>query len=64
MRRLLLFLLFMLTTGAIAVFSVQNATAVSLRFLVWQSIQLPLGVLLVLVALLALWIPYIASAGR
>ncbi|MCH9056545.1 DUF1049 domain-containing protein [Parathermosynechococcus lividus] len=64
MRRLLLFLLFMVTTGAIAVFSVQNATAVSLRFLAWQSIQLPLGVLLVLVALLALWIPYIASAGR
>ncbi|WP_448524664.1 DUF1049 domain-containing protein [Parathermosynechococcus lividus] len=64
MRRLLLFLLFMVTTGAIAVFSVQNATAVSLRFLAWQSIQLPLGVLLVLVAILALWIPYIASAGR
>ncbi|ATS17920.1 lipopolysaccharide assembly protein LapA domain-containing protein [Synechococcus sp. PCC 6717] len=64
MRRLLLFLLFMVTTGAIAVFSVQNATAVSLRFLAWQSIQLPLGVLLVLVAVLALWIPYIASAGR
>lgn len=64
MRRLLLFLLFMMSSGAIALFSVQNATAVSLRFLAWQSIQLPVGVLLVLVAMLALWIPYLGSAGR
>ncbi|XFA72943.1 hypothetical protein RYO59_001177 [Thermosynechococcaceae cyanobacterium Okahandja] len=64
MRRLLLFLLFMLSTAAIALFSVQNATAVSLRFLAWQSIPLPLGLLLVLVAILAMWIPYWASAGR
>ncbi len=64
MQRLLLFLLFTLSMGAIALFSVQNATAVSLRFLVWQSIQLPLGLLLILVAALALWVPYVAGSGR
>ncbi len=32
--------------AAIAILSVQNATAVSLQFLTFQSIQLPVGVLL------------------
>ena len=32
--------------GAIAIFSIQNITAVSLKFLFWESIQLPIGVLL------------------
>ncbi len=32
--------------SAIAVFSIQNITQVSLRFLVFESIQLPVGVLL------------------
>ncbi|MDJ0601271.1 MAG: LapA family protein [Crocosphaera sp.] len=32
--------------GAIAVFSIQNITAVSLKFLLWESIKLPIGVLL------------------
>ncbi|MGK7883698.1 MAG: lipopolysaccharide assembly protein LapA domain-containing protein [Crocosphaera sp.] len=32
--------------GAIAIFSIQNVTAVSLKFLFWESIQLPIGVLL------------------
>ncbi|MEA5509991.1 LapA family protein [Crocosphaera sp. UHCC 0190] len=32
--------------GAIAIFSIQNITAVSLTFLLWQSIKLPIGVLL------------------
>jgi uncharacterized integral membrane protein len=32
--------------GAIAILSVQNATLVSLRFLGWQSINLPFGVVL------------------
>ncbi len=32
--------------GAIAIFSIQNITAVSLKFLVWESIKLPIGVLL------------------
>ncbi|ACB50167.1 conserved hypothetical protein [Crocosphaera subtropica ATCC 51142] len=32
--------------GAIAIFSIQNITAVSLNFLLWESIKLPIGVLL------------------
>ena len=32
--------------GAIAVFSIQNIQLVSLKFLIWQSIQFPIGVLL------------------
>jgi uncharacterized integral membrane protein len=32
--------------GAIAIFSIQNIQPVSLKFLSWQSIQLPSGVLL------------------
>nr|WP_238718039.1 LapA family protein [Petrachloros mirabilis] len=31
---------------AIAVLSVQNATAVSVRFLLWRSVPLPVGVIL------------------
>lgn len=32
--------------GAIAILSIQNITAVSLKFLAWTSIELPVGVLL------------------
>lgn len=32
--------------GAIAVFAIQNIQSVSLKFLIWQSIQVPIGVLL------------------
>jgi lipopolysaccharide assembly protein A len=32
--------------GAIAVFSIQNIQNVSLQFLIWRSINLPIGVLL------------------
>lgn len=32
--------------GMVAIFSIQNITAVSLKFLLWQSIQLPVGILL------------------
>ncbi len=32
--------------SAIALFSIQNIQAVSLRFFTWESIQLPIGVLL------------------
>ena len=32
--------------SAIAVFSIQNIEAVSLKFLFWESIQFPIGVLL------------------
>jgi uncharacterized integral membrane protein len=34
------------SVAAIAILSVQNATAISLKFLVFQSIQLPIGVVL------------------
>ncbi|MFN4279444.1 lipopolysaccharide assembly protein LapA domain-containing protein [Thermosynechococcus sp.] len=64
MRRFLLFLGWMTGSGAIALFSVQNAQAVSLRFLSWQSIQMPLGFLLVFVAAIALWVPYLARPLR
>ena len=33
-------------TAAIAIFSVQNATAVSIQFLFFRSIELPLGIVL------------------
>ncbi|MEL4894834.1 LapA family protein [Crocosphaera sp. Alani8] len=32
--------------GAIAIFSIQNVITVSLKFLFWESIKLPVGVLL------------------
>lgn len=54
----------MISSGAIALFSVQNAKAVSLRFLLWESIQMPLGLLLVFVAAIALWVPYLARPLR
>lgn len=43
---LMIALLIAFWLGAIAIFSIQNVTAVSLNFLFWQSIQLPVGVLL------------------
>ncbi|HEY9808937.1 MAG TPA: lipopolysaccharide assembly protein LapA domain-containing protein [Halomicronema sp.] len=35
---------------AIAILSVQNATVVSLKFLSWQSIQMPVGIVLAMSA--------------
>ena len=35
---------------AIAIFSIQNIQLVSVKFFVWQSIQLPVGVLLAICA--------------
>lgn len=32
--------------SAIAVFAIQNVQTVSLKFLIWQSIQFPIGVIL------------------
>ncbi|ACK65402.1 conserved hypothetical protein [Rippkaea orientalis PCC 8801] len=32
--------------GAIAIFSIQNITAISLQFLAWESIKIPVGILL------------------
>jgi uncharacterized integral membrane protein len=43
------FIIYMILSGwlvAIAILSVQNATAIQLRFLLFQSIRLPSGVLL------------------
>ncbi len=36
--------------SAIAIFSIQNIQLVSIKFLVWQSIQIPVGVLLAICA--------------
>ncbi|MDJ0897638.1 MAG: LapA family protein [Xenococcus sp. MO_188.B8] len=36
--------------SAIAIFSIQNIQLVSIKFLVWQSIQMPVGVLLAICA--------------
>ncbi len=46
LTNLIIALLLAFWLGAIAVFSIQNITAVSLKFLVWESIKLPIGVLL------------------
>jgi uncharacterized integral membrane protein len=46
LRSLLLALIPALWIAAIAILSVQNATPVSLRFLWFQSVELPLGVVL------------------
>ena len=46
MINLLLSLLLAGWVGAIAILAVQNATPVSLKFLQFQSIQMPVGVLL------------------
>lgn len=36
--------------SAIAIFSIQNIQPVSVKFFVWQSIQIPVGVLLAICA--------------
>jgi lipopolysaccharide assembly protein A len=50
---------------AIALLSVQNATIVSLKFLVWQSIELPWGLILAggvgIGFLLGGWLSYLSS---
>jgi uncharacterized integral membrane protein len=52
----------------IALISVQNATPVSLRFLSWQSIQLPMGLVLAFSAALGMAIAALPlwsmSSGR
>ena len=45
---LLLSLLLSLGIAIAAILSVQNATAVSLKFLLWNSVQMPVGILLAL----------------
>jgi uncharacterized integral membrane protein len=44
--KVLAFLIIGLTILGAALFSVQNAVAVSIQFLSWRSIQLPLGFIL------------------
>jgi lipopolysaccharide assembly protein A len=46
LANLLISIILAIWIGAIAIFSIQNIDAVSLRFLTFQSIQLPVGVLL------------------
>jgi len=46
MITLLICLILASWTAAIAIFSVQNATAVSIQFLFFRSIELPLGIVL------------------
>lgn len=46
MPNLLTSLAVALWMAAIAILSVQNAESVSLRFLGWQSIQMPVGIVL------------------
>jgi uncharacterized integral membrane protein len=41
--KILAFILIGIITASAALFSVQNASAVSIQFLTWHSIQLPLG---------------------
>jgi uncharacterized integral membrane protein len=46
--KILAFIVMSLIIAGVALFSVQNASAVSLQFLAWRSIELPLGFLLCL----------------
>lgn len=48
LTNLLISLIIAAWLGAIAVFSIQNIQPISLQFLVFNSIELPLGVLLAL----------------
>lgn len=43
-------LILALWVSAIAIFSIQNIQSVSIKFIVWQSIQIPVGVLLTICA--------------
>ena len=43
-------LILALWVSAIAIFSIQNIQSVSIKFIFWQSIQIPVGVLLTICA--------------
>ena len=43
-------LILALWVSAIAIFSIQNIQSVAIKFIVWQSIQIPVGVLLTICA--------------
>jgi uncharacterized integral membrane protein len=51
---LLINLLLAIWVGVIALISVQNATPVALKFIVFESIQMPVGVVLGLSAILGI----------
>ncbi len=51
---LLINLLLAIWIGAIAMISVQNATPVALKFIVFESIQMPVGVVLAFSAILGI----------
>jgi len=53
-RHLSLTLLLSVWISAIAILSVQNATPVSLKFLLFESVQIPVGILLAFSASLGL----------
>lgn len=46
LTNLILAILIAFWISVVAIFSIQNITQVSLNFLIWQSITLPIGVLL------------------
>lgn len=71
MARLLLAVIPALWVAAIAIVAVQNATPVSLRLLMLQSIEIPFGVLLafgaaggMVAAAIGLWLLGLAPAKR
>ncbi len=51
---LLINLLLAIWIGVVAMISVQNATPVALKFIVFESIQMPVGVVLALSAILGI----------
>ncbi|MDJ1175099.1 lipopolysaccharide assembly protein LapA domain-containing protein [Roseofilum capinflatum] len=53
-RHLSLSLLLSIWISAIAILSVQNATPISLKFLLFESVQIPIGILLAFSASLGL----------
>jgi uncharacterized integral membrane protein len=63
MMRVFAFILIGLTIIGAALFSVQNAASVSIQFLAWRSLELPLGLVLsvcfTLGLLLAVLVPFI-----
>ncbi|MEN9216493.1 MAG: lipopolysaccharide assembly protein LapA domain-containing protein [Gloeomargarita sp. HHBFW_bins_162] len=64
MTTLLLSILLALGLLFTALFSVQNATLVSLRWLVWQSIPLPVGLVLTLGFALGLLLGALMRVGK
>ncbi|WP_017325175.1 lipopolysaccharide assembly protein LapA domain-containing protein [Synechococcus sp. PCC 7336] len=45
----------------VTVFATQNSSVVSLRFMVWQSVQLPLGLVVVMAASVGLFTAWLLA---